>query len=122
MVTAKQCHTLTSYYITLYEQKYGSKPIVNRNSARWGFDGVLTDMGMTEAKHLLDYYFTTIQPKRHALNVFFYSYDELYEAMKIQEEDIARRAEYRKETKKRAEEWVARGHKRIADNSRSPED
>lgn len=105
MATAKDCHTLTSYYTKLYKERYGVNPVVNRHSARWGFDSLLTDMSMTEAKGLLDFFFKTGNTKRHAIDWFLYNYEKLIEAQIKIKEDSEHRATLRKESEQRAKEW-----------------
>lgn len=118
MPAAKDCHTLTSYYIKLYKAKYGSEPSVNRHTARWGFDSVLMGMTLSEARVLLDFYLTTNSSKKHALDWFFYNYEKLQESMVITQEDAARRAQLREESRIRAQEWRERGKQGITDNQR----
>ena len=122
MPTVKDCHTLTTYYAKLYARKYGEKPVVNRHTARWGFDSVLMDMPLTEAKELLEYYLTTVSPRKHPLDWFFYNYEKLVKGRQDAEEDHARTQRLLLESKKRAEEWRASGHQGIASNKRGIEE
>lgn len=116
MPTAKDCHILTSYYLKRYKEKYGTDAIVNRHSARWGFDSVLMDMSGDKAKELLDYYFTTINPKKHSLDGFLYNYEKLQENFKMNIEDAEHRAKLRRESEQRAKEWRERGKQGITNN------
>ena len=104
MATAKDCHTLTSYYVKKYKERYGVNPVVNRHSARWGFDSILVDLTMTEAKELLDFYFNTGSTKRHAIDWFLYNYEKLIEVQAKLKEDADHRAQLRKESELRAKE------------------
>lgn len=103
--TPKQAHALSSYFVKKYKEKYGYDHRFNRNKARWSWDNMLMDMTPTEAKSLVDYYFTTINPQNHPLEWFFYNYDKLEEAKAKMEEDQRRLEVIRAESAKRAEEW-----------------
>lgn len=105
MATPKQAHTLTSYYKSIYQKKYGKAPVVNRYSARWGFDAVLMDMPVQEAEALLDYYLETASPNSHSLEWFFYNYEKLVDAKKNRDADAALAARLRRESQQRAERW-----------------
>lgn len=113
MATAKDCHALTTYYEKLYEQKYGSKPNVNRYRSRWGFDSVLMSMSMHNAKELLEYYFTTSSEGRHSLTWFFNNYESLMSAKSDSDTDKEHRKKLMEESKRRAQEWRKSGKHRI---------
>lgn len=116
MATAKDCHSLTSYYEKLFKARYGEAPDVNRVTARWNFDSVLGGMNVRQAKELLDYYFTTPATKRHSLEWFFYNYEKLIKAMLNSRKEAERRKKLMEESKKRAEEWRKSGKQGIGDN------
>ncbi len=116
MAAAKDAHALTSYFIKQYKIKYEKDPVINRHSARWGFDSILMDMPTPEVKALIDYYLTTASMKRHSLEWFLYNYDKLVEACRVQKEDAARRAKLREESEKRAKEWLESGKRGISGN------
>lgn len=114
--TAQQCHAMTTYYVSKFKEKYGREPVINRHSARWGFESVLMGMPPAEAKKLLDFYFTTTSTKQHALDFFFYNYEKLIESLSALEQDKLRRKKMREESEKRAAEWRARGNTGIGSN------
>ena len=114
--TAQQCYAMISHYEKGYLRKYKKKPVVNRYSARYGFDAVLTDLGTEDTKALIDYYFTCDSDKSHPLTWFFYNYDTLLVGKRDHDKDVALRKKLREESKIRAEEWRARGYSGIADN------
>lgn len=114
--TAKDCHALTSYYEKLYKEKYGQAPFVNRYAARWGFDSVLGSMSNTQAKELIEYYFTTASTRKHELEWFFYNYHVLMKNLQAAKDDAAHRNKLMEESKIRAEQWRNSGKSRIADN------
>lgn len=108
MATPKQAHALTSYFNKKYKEKYGVVPQSNRYAARWGFDSILMDMGESDVKALIDYYFTTANSQRHPLEWFFYNYDKLVESKRVADTDRELLARRREESRKRAEEWRKR--------------
>lgn len=114
--TAPQCHAMTTYYINAFRERYKRDPNVNRNTARWNWEGILTDMPPSKAKELVDFYFSTTSQKQHALDWFFYNYDKLRDTMSDQEVDRERRRKMRAESEARAAEWRARGNTGIASN------
>lgn len=105
MSSPKQAHTLSSYFGQQYKNRYGFEQKFNRNKARWSWDNILMDMTLTEAKELIDYYFTTVGPHNHSLEWFFYNYDKLAEAKEKMDVDQRRLAVIREATRKRTEEW-----------------
>jgi len=108
---------MTSYYEKKFTEKYGVKPVVNRHSARWGFDSVLMGMSPQETKEVIDYYLTTMSTVRHSLQWFFYNYEKLIEGKNDLQVDRERRARQRKESEERAREWRERvGNQGIAND------
>lgn len=105
MATAKDCHALTSHYIKVYTSKYGTKPVVNRNTARWGFDSILYDMTVKEAYDLVDYYLETNSSVDHSLQWFFNNYDRLLTHREDAKKDAEHRRRVRQESEQRVKEW-----------------
>jgi len=115
-VKAQECHALISYFCKKFKEKYGMEPVVNRHSSRWGFDSILQGMSPSEARQLIDYYFTTTQMKRHNLDWFFYNYDKLQEGRVESDKDKERREKMRRESEQRAKEWRERfGNKGVTE-------
>lgn len=108
MTTVQECHKLTTYYEKKFKEKYKAPAVVNRNSARWGFDAILKGISPTEAKELLDYWFSFSSPQRHRLDWFFYNYDKLIAAKAEQAEDSELRAKLRHDSEERARKWRER--------------
>jgi hypothetical protein len=108
MTTAQDCHKLTTYYEKKYKEKYKTAAVVNRNTARWGFDSILKGISPEETKELLDYWFSADSTQRHPLQWFFYNYDKLIAARSEQSEDDALRDNLRKKTEQRVKEWRER--------------
>lgn len=114
MVTAQQCHSAITYFEKAYIEKHGFKPVINRHTARWGFDSVLRDMSADECKSLIDYYFET--GGNHALDWFFYNYEKLIIARSSQVQEADERQRLRDESKERVKEWRERGRQGITGN------
>ena len=112
MVTAKDCHTLISYYLRSYEDLYGRKPTINRNTARWSVQNMLEDMSMVEFKELVDFYMTTRGIHGHSLSWFFNNYDKLIESKSERDADVENRKKLMEETRRRTEEWRQRANSR----------
>lgn len=108
MTTAQDCHKLITYYDKKFKERYKVAAVVNRNSARWGFDSILKGMSPQETKELIDYWFDTNTKERHPLTWFFYNYEKLMEEKARQSEDDLLRRHLREESKQRAEKWKER--------------
>lgn len=111
--TAQACHAMTTYYVNTYTDYFDMAPRVNRNKARWGWDGVLQDMSATEAKSLVDFWLSDNRAKAQDLDWFFYNYDKLIEIREEHEKALARRRALMEESRQRAVEWKERGNKTI---------
>ncbi len=113
MATAKECHILTTYYEKKFKEKYQTAAVVNRNTAKWGFDSILKGLSPEETKDLIDYWFGVDSVQRHPLQWFFYNYEKLIETRALQAEDSDIRAKQRKETEERVRKWrERRAHER----------
>ena len=105
MATAKDCHVLTSYYVTLWKARYGKQPVVNRNKSRWGFDAMLYDMSVADVKELLDFYVKeTSSSNMHSLHWFHNNYELVQTNMQNLKDDRALIVRLMEESRKRAEE------------------
>lgn len=116
MPTAKDAHALVTYYEGIYKKAHGDKPVVNRYKARWGFDALLMDMPAKDAKALLDYYVDSGLAKQHNLEWFFYNYDAVMENRDKILDDVEKTKNLRAESRRRVEEWRARGKQGITGN------
>lgn len=108
-VTNQQVHTLVTYFLSRFNEKYESAPRdFNRYRDKWGFQGMIEDFGMPRSKQIIDYYFS-LNRQNHTTNYLLYNYEKLHGVMLEREEDEEKRAALRAESKKRVEEW-RRGH------------
>ena len=101
--SSKLSYALITYYTKLYTDKYGRKPVVNIYKEKWAMNDVIESVGYDRAKELLEYYFRVTNPS-HQLTWFFYNFDRLDDMLRKQEEDIAKRARIRENTKRMVEE------------------
>ncbi len=90
-------------YQSLYKEKYGKSPQINKFREKWAMQDVIESVGFDRAKELLIYYFSL--PKGgHPLQFFFYNFDRIDSAVTEIEKDKERRRLLLEETKKMVEE------------------
>lgn len=99
----KQPHALLTHYISLYKDRYGRDPILNRFREKWGMQDVIDTVGYQRAKDLIEYYFT-LNKYNHPLQWFFYNFDKLDKLWKDIEDDKVHRDMLRSKTKEMVEE------------------
>ena len=103
MANEKQPYILMTLYESLYKDKYGNSPKMNKFREKWAMQDVIDSVGFDRAKELLIYYFSL--PKGgHPLNFFFYNFDRIDSAVSEVERDKERRRLLLEETKKMVEE------------------
>ena len=89
-------------YESLYLEKYGRKPRLNKFREKWAMQDVIDSVGFDRARDLLVYYFKT-NKSGHPLSFFFYNFDKI-DYLKIEiEKDIKNRRTLREATKKMVE-------------------
>lgn len=106
----KQADELLNLYVSLYVDKYGKSPTVNRFKQRWAFKDMITDYGVSPCRAIIEYYFSTGRVG-HPMEYLLYNYDKLHNIMVEIAQDEVRRAEIRQETEQRVREWEERGNK-----------
>ena len=93
---------MISLYQSLYKEKYGRTPQINKFREKWAMQDVIDSVGFDRAKELLVYYFKT-NKSGHPLGFFFYNFDKI-DYLKIEiEKDIKNRRTLREATKKLVE-------------------
>ena len=103
MASNKEPYILISLYQSLYKDKYGRIPTMNKFREKWAMQDVVDSVGFERAKDLLTYYFT-LNKNGHPLQFFFYNFDKM-DALKIEiEKDKEKRRLLLEETKKMVEE------------------
>jgi len=101
-VKSKEPYILIGLYETLYFQKYGKKPRLNKFREKWAMQDVIDSVGYDRARELLEYYFKTSK-NGHPLNFFFYNFDRIDQVESDMRRDKANRAMLREQTKKLVE-------------------
>lgn len=101
-VKSKEPYVLIGLYETLYFEKYGKKPRLNKFREKWAMQDVIDSVGYDRAKELLEYYFKTSK-SGHPLNFFFYNFDRIDQVESEARRDRANRAMLREQTKKLVE-------------------
>lgn len=107
--TAPQCHALTTYFKTKYNEAQGREPVVSRNKARWWFEAILMDYSASQARELIDYYIEHYQVPE--LEWFAYNYDKVDAAKTEHDKNELSAVKRRQETAVRLEEWRKRWQK-----------
>ncbi len=103
MANEKAPYILMTLYQSLYKEKYGKVPQLNKFREKWAMQDVIESVGLDRAKELLIYYFSL--PKGgHPLQFFFYNFDRIDSAVAEIERDKERRRLLLEETKKMVEE------------------
>lgn len=103
MANEKAPYVLMTLYQSLYKEKYGKVPQLNKFREKWAMQDVIESVGFDRAKELLIYYFSL--PKGgHPLQFFFYNFDRIDSAVSEVEKDKERRRLLLEETKKMVEE------------------
>ena len=98
MASEKGPYILISLYQSLYKEKYGSMPKINKFKEKWAMQDVIDSVGIDRAKDILVYYFSL--PKGgHPLQFFFYNFDRMDTAIAEVEKDKERRRLLLEETK-----------------------
>jgi hypothetical protein len=99
----KAPYVLMTLYQSLYKEKYGKVPQLNKFREKWAMQDVIESVGFDRAKELLIYYFSL--PKGgHPLQFFFYNFDRIDSAVSEVEKDKERRRLLLEETKKMVQE------------------
>ncbi len=102
MANEKQPYVLIGLYESLYQERYGKKPRINKFREKWAMQDVIDSVGFERAKELVVYYFKTSK-SGHPLNFFFYNFDKIDYLKAEIEKDITKRRILREETKRMVE-------------------
>lgn len=102
MANEKAPYILMGLYESLYKEKYGKKPRLNKFREKWAMQDVIDSVGYERAKDLLVYYFKT-NKSGHPLNFFFYNFDRIDQLKTEIERDKINRMALREATKKMVE-------------------
>lgn len=102
MANEKEPYVLIGLYESLYLEKYGKRPRINKFREKWAMQDVIDSVGYERSKDLLIYYFKTSK-SGHPLNFFFYNFDKIDYLKTEIEKDITNRRALREATKKMVE-------------------
>ena len=103
MASEKEPYVLIGLYQSLFKEKYGRIPTMNKFREKWAMQDVIDSVGFDRAKQLLVYYFS-LNKNGHPLQFFFYNFDKM-DALKIEiERDKEKRRLLLEETKKMVEQ------------------
>ena len=102
MANEKQPYVLIGLYESLYLEKYGRKPRINKFREKWAMQDVIDSVGYDRSVELLKYYFKT-NKSGHPLNFFYNNFDRIDQLEKEIKKDKAVRSVLLEETKKMVE-------------------
>lgn len=102
MANEKEPYVLIGLYESLYNEKYGKKPKINKFREKWAMKDVIDSVGYDRAVELLVYYFRT-NKSGHPLNFFFYNFDKIDFLKKEIDKDKQNRRTLREATKRLVE-------------------
>lgn len=94
-------HSLISYYIAAYKDRYQSNPMINKNTAKWAARDIVDSFGFEECKDAVDWYFY-VKPVGHDWNWYVSNVEKLIIARKEKEIDDR----MRQENRQRARAWL----------------
>lgn len=95
---------LLTYFEEQYQNKYNKKSGLNRNREKWNANEIVVDLGLAQAKKLIDYYFE-INKRGHDFTWFSFNYDKLLKAKANRDKDREKRERMRQQTKERIESY-----------------
>lgn len=103
MANEKEPYVLIGLYESLYLDKYGKRPKLNKFREKWAMKEVIDSLhSFDRAKQVLIYYFKT-NKSGHPLSFFFNNFDRIDSAMIAMEKDVENRRMLLEATKKLVE-------------------
>ena len=102
MAHEKEPYILIGLYESLYKEKYGKSPRLNKFREKWAMKDVIESIGFDRAKELIIYYFKT-NKQGHSLSFFFYNFDKIDQLQSEIQKDKINRIALREATKKMVE-------------------
>ena len=101
---AKQAYALISLYEKCFQEVYPYKPTVNRFRVKWGFQDMVTDLGYSDARDTVEYYFRTSKTG-HPIDFLLNNYEKVFQFMNERKNDEEKREELRRQTEQNVREW-----------------
>jgi hypothetical protein len=93
---------IMDYFSTSYESRYGSKPLINRNTAKWASRDIVESFGVDDCKKAIDWYFQ-VKDTGHDWLWYANNIEKLIAARKLKEEDD----KARKVAREKARAWLS---------------
>jgi hypothetical protein len=97
----KEGNELINYFTVKYQDQYKTRPIINRNTAKWAARDLVDSFGINECLHAVDWYFY-VKQEGHSWNWFVNNMEKLYNARFEKLKDD----EQRKVNRARARAWL----------------
>jgi hypothetical protein len=101
----KDSYTLLSSYISLYRDKYGNSPIINKYKEKWAMASLIEDFGITNIQNGLEYYFK-LNKEGHSIGWFFNNFSTIHSSRLSAERDAMIRSEQRMKTMQIRAEFI----------------
>ena len=76
MASEKEPYVLIGLYESLYNERYGKRPKLNKFREKWAMQDVIDSVGFDISKELLVYYFKTSK-SGHPISFFFFNFDKI---------------------------------------------
>jgi hypothetical protein len=76
VASEKEPYVLIGLYESLYNERYGKRPKLNKFREKWAMQDVIDSVGFDRAKELLVYYFKTSK-SGHPISFFFFNFDKI---------------------------------------------
>ena len=104
---AQTANALITFFCQEHSRTRNATLVVNRHTAKWGFQDIVADLGEQRTRELITYFFKTNRTK-YDVATFLSIYDVLNKNFEDQAEDARKRAALRERTRKLVEEAEAR--------------
>lgn len=102
MENKQKPYILIGIYESLYKERYGKKPRINRYRDKWAMQDVIDSVGYDRAVELIQYYFKTGK-NGHPLPFFYSNFDRIDRVKEDSDKDRENRKMLREATKKLVE-------------------
>lgn len=101
----KDAYLLLSKYSSLYEKRYGIKPVLNKYKEKWGMNSIIEDFGVEGVKKTMDYFFR-LNKEGHSLSWFYNNFSTIHLSRLAAEKDDKIRSAARQKTRQLRAEYL----------------
>lgn len=101
----KDAYSVISKYSSIYKDRYGTQPIVNKYKEKWAMSSLIEDFGLESVSLTLEYYFK-LNKDGHPLSWFFNNFSNIHMSRISSEKDDRIRAEARARTLELRSEFI----------------